>query len=165
MLARSKRPDSRDSGACSAEMRGRPGSGDLACSTHGHVGTMLAMSDVVPPETLEYVAGLERELQTRACRADEVRLRELLAADFVEVGASGRRWDLGSVLGMLIEERADPASGDIDVIALSSRALAPGVIQVFWDSDREGRRARRTSIWCEREDGWKLTYHQGTPLP
>lgn len=126
---------------------------------------MYAMSELVSPDVLDHVAELEREMQSPACRADEDRLRQLLAADFVEIGASGRRWDLDSVLAMLREERTDNAGGDIEVVGLSSRALAPGVVQVFWDSHRNGRRARRTSIWCERKDGWQQTYHQGTPLP
>lgn len=44
----------------------------------------------------------ERELQTAAVRADKKRLTELLAPDFEEIGASGRVWDLRSILGMLL---------------------------------------------------------------
>lgn len=68
---------------------------------------MHAMSEFVSPEVLDRVAELERELQSPACRADEARLRQLLAPDFVEIGASGRRWDLDSVLALLREERSD----------------------------------------------------------
>ncbi|HIZ99640.1 MAG TPA: hypothetical protein H9805_13830 [Candidatus Janibacter merdipullorum] len=41
--------------------------------------------------------------------------------------------------------------------------LAPGVIQVCWESRRGDRHARRTSIWCERETGWHQVHHRGTP--
>jgi hypothetical protein len=126
---------------------------------------MRDMTDVVSSEVLADISRLERELQTRACRADERRLRELLTPDFREIGASGRQWDLDSVLAMLQEECLDQAAGDIEVSELSHRALAPGVVQVFWTSNRDGRRARRTSIWCEREAGWQQTFHQGTPVP
>jgi hypothetical protein len=123
------------------------------------------MTQLSSPQPLDRVLELERELQTPACRADEARLRELLAPDFVEIGASGRRWDLDSVLTMLREESAEDDNDVIKLTGLAGRALAPGVVQVFWESERAGRRARRTSIWCERESGWQQVYHQGTLLP
>lgn len=126
---------------------------------------MASMPDLVPPQTVDQIARLERELQTRACRADEARLRELLAPDFVEIGASGRRWELESILAMLRNESTDPDRPDIEVVDLSCRALTPEVVQVFWVSQAAKRRARRTSIWCRRGDRWQQTYHQGTPLP
>jgi hypothetical protein len=114
-------------------------------------------------QTVEHILELERELQTPVRRADEARLRELLAPDFVEIGASGRRWDLDSVLAMLRQETTD--SEIINLTGLTARELAPGVVQVFWESERAGRRARRTSIWCERGGGWQQVFHQGTPFP
>jgi len=123
------------------------------------------MTQSLSPQAFDRVLELERELQTPACRADEDQLRELLAPDYVEIGASGRRWDFDSILTMLREETAEEDHGVIALTGLAARALAPGVVQVFWDSDRNGRRARRTSIWCERGDGWQLVYHQGTLRP
>lgn len=117
------------------------------------------------PQPLDRVLELERELQTPACRADEARLRELLAPDFLEIGASGRRWDLHSTLAMLRDESVEGDSAVIKLSGLTARVLAPAVIQVFWESDRAGRRARRTSIWCERAGGWQQVYHQGTLVP
>ncbi|MDO8152122.1 nuclear transport factor 2 family protein [Isoptericola sp. b408] len=117
------------------------------------------------PQPLDHVLDLERELQTPACRADETRLRELLAADFVEIGASGRRWDLDSILTMLHDESAEGDAAVIRLTSLTGRVLAPGVVQVFWESDQAGRRARRTSIWCERAGRWQQVSHQGTPVP
>jgi hypothetical protein len=122
------------------------------------------MSESPSAPDLERVVQLERELQTSACRADTVRLRELLAPDFLEIGTSGRRWDLESTLGLLDEEVADD-SGVIEMTAVEVRALGPGVAQVFWDSQRAGRRARRASIWCERDGSWQQVFHQGTLLP
>jgi len=114
---------------------------------------------------LEEVYALERELQTPLCRADPGRLQELLDPEFVEIGASGRRWDLAAVITMLAEEQAEPDLPPIEVTELDGRVLASGLVQVFWISTRGERRARRTSIWRERNDRWQLTYHQGTPLP
>ncbi len=112
---------------------------------------------------LTTVLDLERELQSSVARADEGRLRQLLAPDFTEVGASGRIWDRDSILDMLRRESAVDAPS-IGIHDLRGRVIAPGVVQVSWDSSRGGRRARRTSIWCEREAGWQQVHHQGTPF-
>lgn len=130
------------------------------------VGTIRTMATVPSHSDMDLVLELERELQTPACRADEERVRQLLAHDFVEIGASGRRWDLDSTMAMLSEEAtATDGDGIIQVIGLEARALAPDVIQVFWESERAGRRARRTSIWCRRGGAWQQVFHQGTLTP
>lgn len=113
---------------------------------------------------MDTVLELERELQSPDARAGEWRLRELLAPDFREVGASGRQWDRDSILDLLDRESGDEDAAPIEVVDLTGRVIAPGVIQVSWDSRRGDRRARRTSIWCERESGWQQVHHQGTPL-
>ncbi len=112
---------------------------------------------------LAAVLDLERELQSPTARADEGRLRELLAPDFTEVGSSGRAWDRESILGLLREQTEDEDTPPIGIHDLAGRVIAPGVVLVSWDSDT-GRRARRTSIWCERDSGWQQVHHQGTPL-
>jgi len=123
------------------------------------------MSSRLSSNDLNLVLALEREVQTLQGRADEHRLTELFALDFIEVGASSRRWDLASMLAMLREESHDVDAGVIEVVGLEARELATDVVQVFWTSDRKGRRARRTSIRCRRDGRWQLVYHQGTLIP
>lgn len=113
---------------------------------------------------LATVLDLERELQSPEARADEGRLRHLLAPDFLEVGASGRQWDRDSILDLLRDESTDESADPIEVHDLRGRVLAPGVVQVSWTSRRGDRSARRTSIWCERTSGWQQVHHQGTPF-
>lgn len=114
---------------------------------------------------IDHVLLLERELQSPSTRANVGRLRELLSSDFIEVGASGRRWDLATILDLLAQESDDPDTGEIRIDHLEARPLSADFIQVFWDSDSDGRRARRTSLWRRSADGWKQVYHQGTVLP
>jgi hypothetical protein len=109
------------------------------------------------------VLRLERELQGAACRGDQARLSALLAVDFTEVGASGRVWDRASTLAMLAAEPEDAAV--IEVHDLTGRIVGDGFVLVRWDSDRGGRRARRTSLWRREPGGWRLVHHQGTLLP
>jgi hypothetical protein len=109
------------------------------------------------------VLRLERELQTADCRRDRARVTALLAEDFEEVGASGRVWDLASTLELLDGESEDEAV--IEVRDLTGRIVGDGLVIARWDSDRGGRRARRTSLWRRDPAGWRLVYHQGTLLP
>lgn len=75
---------------------------------------------------LATVLELERELQSPTARADEGRLRQLLAPDFVEVGASGREWDRETILGLLREQTEDEDAPSIEILELRGRVIAPG---------------------------------------
>jgi hypothetical protein len=112
---------------------------------------------------VEDVLQLERELQGAACRCDHARMTALLAEDFSEVGASGRIWDRASTLELLAAESEDAAV--IEVHDLTGWIVGDGFVMVRWDSDRAGRRARRTSLWRREPGGWRLVHHQGTLLP
>ncbi|MFJ2754902.1 DUF4440 domain-containing protein [Nocardioides sp. NPDC087217] len=112
---------------------------------------------------LAEVMARERELQTAAVRADKERLTELLAPDFEEIGASGRVWDIQSILGMLLAE--NDKAPDIEVHGLAGRAITDDVMMDRWQSVRGGRRVHRTSLWQRRPEGWRLVHHQGTPAP
>ena len=109
------------------------------------------------------VLRLERELQTAECRRDRARVSALLAEDFLEVGASGRVWDRSSALELLGAESEDDSV--IEVCDLTGRVIGEGFVMARWDSERGGRRARRTSLWRRDPAGWRLVHHQGTLLP
>jgi len=119
---------------------------------------------MVTDADIAHVLDLERSLQTPAVRADACRLAELLAPDFVEIGASGRRWGRAAILELLQGESGSDGADRIDVHELEARVLGDAVVQVFWVSDRGGRRARRMSLWQHVDGAWRTTYHQGTPL-
>ena len=108
------------------------------------------------------VLDLERELQTAECRRDSVRVQELLAGDFTEVGASGEVWDRSSALEMLGQETDD--ADVIDVRNLTGRVVGDGYVLTLWDSHRGTHRARRSSVWRRSSTGWQLVHHQGTVL-
>lgn len=108
------------------------------------------------------VAALERELQTAECRADAARVDALLAADFEEIGASGRRWTRTEILALLADE-SDAA--EIEMSDLRTDLLGEDLALVQWESRRGERRARRTSLWRREDGGWRLRHHQGTLLP
>ncbi|GAA1425241.1 hypothetical protein GCM10009601_31750 [Streptomyces thermospinosisporus] len=93
-------------------------------------------------------------------RRDPERAAVLLHPDFHEFGASGRVWDRATMLALLAEEpeEADP----IKVSGMRAVQLAPDVVHVTYDTDAEGRRAHRSSLWRRTDTGWRLYFHQGT---
>jgi hypothetical protein len=89
-----------------------------------------------------------------------VALGSLLADDFVEFGASGRRWDVASTREFL----ADRARREIVISDFEIDRLAPDVVLATYRV--EGTRpSRRSSIWVHRQGRWLVRFHQGTLLP
>lgn len=97
---------------------------------------------------------------TPAVRAAPELVAELLHPEFVEFGASGRRWDAASVLEVMAGGEVGPP---IEVTGLTGTRLAADVVHLTYRSDAGGRRARRSSIWRRDARGrWLLWFHQGT---
>ncbi|MCX4825452.1 nuclear transport factor 2 family protein [Streptomyces sp. NBC_01142] len=97
-------------------------------------------------------------------RASPGLVSALLDPEFFEFGVSGRRWDRTTIL-----EATTPAAGEETAAVitgeLSGTLLAPGLVQVTYVSDRSGIRAHRSSLWRRTAEGWRLYFHQGTPIP
>ncbi|MDT9689050.1 nuclear transport factor 2 family protein [Streptomyces sp. P9(2023)] len=117
-------------------------------------------------QVAEAIAG-ELRLLEPSVRSSRALSRVLLDPDFVEVGASGRRWTYEEMLAALPEMQG--ASGDgprYEPSELTGRLLAPGLVHLTYETHIDGRHARRSSLWRRHDDGtWRMYYHQGTPVP
>jgi hypothetical protein len=107
---------------------------------------------------------LERALLDPRVRADRARVGEMLADDFLEVGASGAVFGRDGVLQALPQEH------DIrfDAGAMRVCLVADGVARISYVATRtvgdDVRRSLRTSLWrCEADGDWRMVFHQGTP--
>ncbi|MGV9937823.1 nuclear transport factor 2 family protein [Streptomyces olivaceoviridis] len=94
-------------------------------------------------------------------RAVPARVLELLDPEFIEFGASGRRWDVESVLAVTSGGSVS-AESPVKVSEMSGVVLAPGVVHLTYFADNQGRRAWRSSLWRLTETGWRMYFHQGT---
>ena len=103
----------------------------------------------------------ELQLLDPEVRASPARVLELLHPDFVEFGASGRRWDAQSVLEVTSGGTVSPDS-PVKVSDLTGTLLAPGVVHLTYFADNQGRKAWRSSVWRLTETGWRMYFHQGT---
>ncbi|KQX50141.1 MULTISPECIES: DUF4440 domain-containing protein [unclassified Streptomyces] len=106
-----------------------------------------------------------------AVRLSRARATELLDPEFVEVGASGNRWNHEEMLADL-PDMADSAEDGprYEPTGFRGVLLAPGIVHLTYETVRDGLRVRRSSLW--RRDpagppgaGLRMYYHQGTPVP
>ncbi|MFJ4536610.1 DUF4440 domain-containing protein [Streptomyces tibetensis] len=113
------------------------------------------------------IAG-ELRLMDPSVRMSRSLARQLLDPDFVEVGASGRRWTYDEMLAALPELDGAAESGPrYEPSNFTGVLLAPGLVHLTYETTFDGNRARRSSLW--RKQGaattWQMYYHQATPIP
>ena len=89
-------------------------------------------------------------------------LEELVAEDFWEIGASGRRYSRQYVLKTLAARATDPLEDPWETSDFYCRALAPDVYLLTYTLRQGERRTRRATIWRRAAAGWKILFHQGT---
>jgi hypothetical protein len=114
-------------------------------------------------EAVAEVIARERALLTREVRSSAAALDELLDPEFTETGASGRRWTRAEILADLLA--GSPGPHQIADHAMAGRRLAADVVMLTFETDHEGRRARRVSLWRRSGGRWRVLYHQGTLVP
>ena len=93
-------------------------------------------------------------------RAD---FENMMADDFWEVGASGRRYSREFALQTLEERHRTPHEDVWETSGFHCRQLAPDVYLLTYTLvQNRVRRTRRSTIWQRSPLGWKIVYHQGT---
>jgi len=107
---------------------------------------------------------LEESLWQGETRFDPTYMEEILAADFYEIGRSGKLHTRQETL----DTPASAIGAEFPLTDFKIRALGRDVVQVTYvNQDELGgqpRRACRCSIWSRTPQGWRLRFHQGTPL-
>jgi hypothetical protein len=115
----------------------------------------------------EAIAG-ELRLQDPAVRSSRALFERLFDPEFVEVGSSGRRYTYDEMMAWLPDHPGSSAGGPrYRPSDITGVLLAPGLVHLTYETVFEGRRARRSSLWRKRDEetGWRMYYHQGTPVP
>lgn len=103
----------------------------------------------------------EMSLLDPEVRRSPERAAALLHPEFREFGASGRVWDRASMLALFVEETENEGT-TTKVSGMKAVQLAPGLVHLTFDTDADGRRAHRSSLWRLTDDGWRMYFHQGT---
>lgn len=95
-----------------------------------------------------------------AVRSSADRILALLHPDFVEFGASGRRWDAASVATSM--EHAAVDGERTQARGWSAVKLADDVVLLTFEALRPERMSLRSSVWVRVDAEWRLRFHQGT---
>lgn len=109
----------------------------------------------------------EKTLHHFENRQNMALVKDILHADFKEVGKSGQSFDYDQILEMLSqEEKTDTQVHSQDYLITE---LAPSTLMLHYKTAHQlpdGRltnHAKRCSIWVKVAEKWQLLYHQGTP--
>lgn len=116
-----------------------------------------------PVAAVAAAVAAELRLLDPEVRASPELVLELLDPDFVEFGASGRRWDRATVMAAVAPDGAGTGA-PVTAHRMAGTLLAPGLVHLTYVSGNGTRRARRSSLWRHTADGWRLYFHQGTPV-
>lgn len=89
---------------------------------------------------------------------------KMTTEDFWEVGASGRRYSRNYVLNVLEERYRRNQSNDVwEASDFYCNRLSSDVYLLTYTLLQHGtRKTRRSTIWKETKEGWKIVFHQGT---
>jgi hypothetical protein len=87
----------------------------------------------------------------------------MMASDFWEIGASGRRYSREYVLAELERRHQHPYEDVWETSGFHCRQLGPEVyLLTYMLIQNKIRKSRRSTIWQRTEVGWKILFHQGT---
>jgi hypothetical protein len=89
-------------------------------------------------------------------------LESMIAEDFWEVGASGRRYSRAYVLKTLATREKNPIEDHWQTSEFHCRELAPDLYLLTYTLLQAERKTRRATIWQRRDGDWKIVFHQGT---
>ncbi|MGB5951227.1 MAG: DUF4440 domain-containing protein [Ornithinimicrobium sp.] len=102
---------------------------------------------------------LEEGMWRPQTRGDRRWMEAHLAADFVEFGQSGKRYTRSEILDVEVGD----FSAVLPLRGLTMRLLGQDHVLLNYQSEMDGLRANRSSIWSRTDSRWLLEFHQGTP--
>jgi hypothetical protein len=86
----------------------------------------------------------------------------MVAEDFWEIGASGRRYTRKYVLEVLETRPRTPEEDLWETTDFRCQELALDLYLLTYTLRQGERITRRTTIWRRAEAVWKIVFHQGT---
>ena len=86
----------------------------------------------------------------------------IVAPDFWEIGASGKRYSRAFCLEVLSQRAAKPPEEAWITRDWQVRALGPDHALLTYTLEQPGRVTLRSTVWRRTADGWQAVFHQGT---
>lgn len=125
----------------------------------------MGETKALTPAEIAHLRELEQSMWIAATRYDAAYMARTLSPDFFEFGCSGRVYARDETLAIpaQAEIRATLPLRDFQV-----HPITEDVVQVTYISEvmyATAQVCNRSSIWVRTSEGWRLRFHQGTPLP
>lgn len=118
----------------------------------------------ISSEDFEKLKALEESLWIAEYRFDREKMNQILAEDFFEYGQSSRIYQRTDTLNVPAQEiHAVIPLTDFKIRLIESHVAQVTYISIVDYADGEAR-ALRSSLWSRTQEGWKLRFHQRTPL-
>lgn len=108
---------------------------------------------------------LEPLFHSAAPEATPQEFEAIVAPDFWEVGASGRRYGRDFSLKLLATRAREPSTEEWSCTGYHVQEITPGSYLLTYTLHQPGRVTRRCTIWRKSAGKWLAVYHQGTPVP
>ncbi|WP_051062425.1 GNAT family N-acetyltransferase [Ilumatobacter nonamiensis] len=109
-----------------------------------------------------HIGPLESRMWLNDYRGDARWFDHHLHADFVEHGCSGALWTRDRIVNTRVDEEIMIR---LPLADQCLQQLASDTWMLTYIAHQPDRSCRRVSIWQELSEGWRLRFHQGTPLP
>lgn len=106
---------------------------------------------------------LEESLWIAETRFDNAYMENILSPDFFEFGRSGRVYIREETLSVTYQE----INVIIPLKKFQVHSITKDVVLVTYISEVQCDNVElgnRSSLWIKTADGWKLKFHQGTPI-
>ena len=118
----------------------------------------------ISKEDSEQLRELEQSLWQQEYRFDRTHMEATLAPDFFEFGRSGRVYRRDEALDI----EGQPIHALLPLPQFVARLITEDVALITYVSEvaygDNIERANRSSLWSRYSTGWKMRFHQGTPI-
>jgi hypothetical protein len=108
----------------------------------------------------DLVLRYETALANRDGSGIDVPLQGLIADDFLEIGASGRRWTAPEIRTLLAGDALPAVTLDDFAVTFVGSDVVLATFHIGG-----ARPTERSSVWVRRDGRWTVRFHQGTPSP
>ncbi len=86
----------------------------------------------------------------------------MMAAEFWEIGASGKIYERKFVLDLLEERHQTPQPEDLQPTGFQIQQLSADTYLLHYTLLQGTRKTRRTTVWRRENSTWVIVFHQGT---
>jgi hypothetical protein len=123
------------------------------------------MSDIDLDHILRELAAREPIFHRREFGTSRADLERMTDSNFWEIGASGKVYQRGyAIETSLARYENGPEPHDWPCRDFTITVLADRLFLLSYILEEPQRVTRHSTIWRQAADGWKIVFHQGTPM-